>query len=129
MKIMELISRINLFQELAPEDLRHLADHTERRSYGQDEIIFNAGDAGNDLHMIEKGRVEIFIPPNARRARNSAWPYSPLGSSSGNCPCSTGSPVPPPPARSSLLRFSSSSRNRCSPLSRNIPRPRSRSWR
>ncbi len=62
MKVTDLISRIHLFQELAPEDLRHLAEHIERRSFGQDEIIFNAGDAGNDLHMIEKGRVEIFIP-------------------------------------------------------------------
>ncbi|MBN2351460.1 MAG: DUF1003 domain-containing protein [Spirochaetales bacterium] len=69
MKITELISRIHLFQELAPEDLRHLADHTERRSYAQDEIIFNAGDAGNDLHMIEKGRVEIFIPPQREKGK------------------------------------------------------------
>jgi CRP/FNR family cyclic AMP-dependent transcriptional regulator len=62
MKTTELLSRIQLFQELTPKDLRHLADHTERRTFARNEIIFNAGDTGNDLHMIEKGRVEIFIP-------------------------------------------------------------------
>jgi CRP/FNR family cyclic AMP-dependent transcriptional regulator len=62
MKITELLSRIHLFQELTPKDLRHLADHTVRKTYKMSEVIFNAGDSGNDLYMIEKGRVEIFIP-------------------------------------------------------------------
>ncbi len=62
MKTTELLANIDLFREMTPQDLAHLASRTEQLRFPRKKIIFNAGDAGNDLYMVKSGRVEIYIP-------------------------------------------------------------------
>jgi CRP/FNR family transcriptional regulator, cyclic AMP receptor protein len=62
MKTTDLLSSIDLFHEMTPNDLNYLASRTETLACTGRKIIFNAGDQGNDLYMIRSGKVEIYIP-------------------------------------------------------------------
>jgi CRP/FNR family cyclic AMP-dependent transcriptional regulator len=69
MKPTDLLSNIDLFREMTPQDLTYLGSRTESLSFSRNKIIFNAGDAGNDLYMIRSGRVEIYIPQKKKENR------------------------------------------------------------
>ncbi len=62
MKTTDLLSSIDLFREMTPQDLAYLASRTEQIRCPRKKIIFNAGDTGNDLYMIKSGKIEIYIP-------------------------------------------------------------------
>jgi len=55
------LRRLDLFSELAEDELEVLASHLSRRAFRQGEVIFVRGDAGNTLYFIESGRVRIVL--------------------------------------------------------------------
>jgi CRP/FNR family transcriptional regulator, cyclic AMP receptor protein len=69
MEIIELLSQIPFFQELAPADLKNLAKQTELRICIKDEIIFNEGDTDKALFLVKSGEVEIYIPHEDNKKR------------------------------------------------------------
>src|SRR5919109_3140640 len=48
-----------LFAGLAAEDLVALAANLQRRRYGKGQFIFQQGDAGLSLYLVESGKVKI----------------------------------------------------------------------
>ena len=48
-----------LLRGLADEDRRAVLSRMARRSYRRGETLFHAGDPGDSLHLIDKGRVAI----------------------------------------------------------------------
>jgi CRP/FNR family transcriptional regulator, cyclic AMP receptor protein len=55
----ELLRAIPLFESLDADDLQRLASRLEERNLEKNEIVFNAGDEGATLFVIQKGAVEI----------------------------------------------------------------------
>jgi CRP/FNR family cyclic AMP-dependent transcriptional regulator len=55
----ELLANIPLFESLTQEDLNGLTVRLEESEYAPDEVIFNQGDEGTSLFIIEDGAVEI----------------------------------------------------------------------
>jgi CRP/FNR family transcriptional regulator, cyclic AMP receptor protein len=56
-----LLSNIPLFESLAPEDLTALAARLEERPFEPGAAIFNQGDEGATLFIINEGAVEISV--------------------------------------------------------------------
>ena len=55
----ELLANIPLFESLTEEDLNGLTVRLEERDYAPGETIFNQGDEGSSLFIIEDGAVDI----------------------------------------------------------------------
>jgi len=58
----QLLKNIKLFSSLDEADLARLLALAVRRQYPEGEILFNLGDEGDDLYVIQKGRVKVTIP-------------------------------------------------------------------
>jgi len=55
----ELLAHIALFESLTADDLAALSQRVEEVQYDQGEVIFQQGDEGSSLFVIEDGAVEI----------------------------------------------------------------------
>jgi len=55
----ELLANIPLFESLTPEDLDALARRIEDAQYNDGDVIFQQGDEGSSLFLIDDGAVEI----------------------------------------------------------------------
>jgi len=55
----ELLANIVLFESLTADDLASLSQRVEEVQYEQGEVIFQQGDEGSSLFVIEDGAVEI----------------------------------------------------------------------
>jgi len=55
----ELLANIPLFESLTQDDLNGLTARLEERDYAPGEVIFNQGDEGSSLFIIEDGAVDI----------------------------------------------------------------------
>jgi uncharacterized membrane protein len=55
----DLLANIPLFESLTEEDLAALSNRLEEIDYNEGDIIFNQGDEGSALFVIEDGGVEI----------------------------------------------------------------------
>jgi CRP/FNR family transcriptional regulator, cyclic AMP receptor protein len=53
------LARVKLFADLAAEDLVALAAELKRRRYGKGQFIFQQGDPGLCLYLVESGKVKI----------------------------------------------------------------------
>ena len=53
------LARVKLFADLAAEDLVALAADLQRRRYGKGQFIFQQGDPGLCLYLVESGKVKI----------------------------------------------------------------------
>lgn len=53
------LGRVKLFAGLAAEDLVALAANLQRRRYGKGQFIFQEGDPGLCLYLVESGKVKI----------------------------------------------------------------------
>ena len=63
----ELLSRIPMFEGLAPDDVRALAASLVERHYGAGQLIMNLGDVGTSMFIIARGHVNIHLPGEASR--------------------------------------------------------------
>lgn len=53
------LQQVAMFSELAPEDLRRIAEQVEERRYAPEEVIYRFGDSGDEMLVIASGRVRI----------------------------------------------------------------------
>ena len=72
----ELLANIPIFESLTPDDLQSLVSRLEEISYAQDEVIFNQGDEGSSLFIVEDGAVDISYGEGRRRRRSSLRGWS-----------------------------------------------------
>jgi len=61
MERVAFLRSIPLFRDLSDEVLRHIATESRRRLFRAGEVIFHQGDAGSTCHVIERGRVRVFV--------------------------------------------------------------------
>jgi len=59
--ILTVLSRIPVFRDLSKKELKAIERILHRRTYKKDEVLFNEGDPGVGMYIIEKGRVNITI--------------------------------------------------------------------
>ena len=62
-----LLREIPLFEALSSDDLGVLASRLVERSYRAGEVIFNQGDAGDEMYIVADGHVNIHLPGEASR--------------------------------------------------------------
>ena len=62
-----LLRSIELFEGLSGEDLRVLADNLERRPFAAGVSVFEQGDAGDAMYIVESGDINIHLPGEASR--------------------------------------------------------------
>ncbi len=62
MEFNPLISRIPLYQRLSEGDLRDLQGRLEKIEIPKGEVLFQKGDAGSKLFIVEQGAVKIVLP-------------------------------------------------------------------
>lgn len=56
------LAEIELFSGLGPEDIAALSQVVTERSAKANEHIFSAGDRGNEMYLIRRGRVNALLP-------------------------------------------------------------------
>ena len=61
----EMLDGVELFEHLNDEDRRSLAEVIDRRPLKKDEILFQAGEQGDSLFVVQAGEVELFIKDTA----------------------------------------------------------------
>jgi CRP/FNR family transcriptional regulator, cyclic AMP receptor protein len=68
----ELLANIPLFESLTPEDLASLSGRLEAMDFNEGDVIFNQGDEGSALFIIEDGAVEISYGEGKSKVRLAA---------------------------------------------------------
>jgi len=56
------LRKVTFFSQFSPEALARVAALLKPRTLASGELLFNKGDAGDELILIERGRVAIFMP-------------------------------------------------------------------
>lgn len=59
--IYSVLSKIPIFKDLTKRELKSIERILHRRNYKEGEVIFNEGDPGVGMYIIEKGRVNIIL--------------------------------------------------------------------
>jgi CRP/FNR family cyclic AMP-dependent transcriptional regulator len=59
--IYSVLSKIPIFTDLTKREMRAIERILHRRTFKESEIIFNEGDPGVGMYIIEKGRVNIIL--------------------------------------------------------------------
>jgi CRP/FNR family cyclic AMP-dependent transcriptional regulator len=62
MSLPEVLWKIPIFANLEKSDIALLEASLIEREYGAGHMIFNRGDRGDSLYIIQKGRVKVSIP-------------------------------------------------------------------
>ncbi len=55
-----LLQRAEIFRGVALHDLEHLSRAVSERTYRHNDILFNEGDEGDTLYMIEAGQIHLY---------------------------------------------------------------------
>ena len=53
----ELLARVPVFAELAPQDLQQIAELAVPRSFGPGQVVFREGDASDTCYIVSEGRA------------------------------------------------------------------------
>jgi uncharacterized membrane protein len=67
MDIVPLLRSIPMFYGLTDEDLQHLAGALVERRFAAGTMIFDMGDEGSEMYIVESGDVNIHLPGDASR--------------------------------------------------------------
>ena len=62
-----LLASIPLFESLSPEDLDHLGSQLEERALEEGEEIFDKGDPGDAMYLIDEGAIDISLGSGKQR--------------------------------------------------------------
>lgn len=57
--ILTVLSKIPVFNDLSKKELKAIERILHRRTYKKEEVLFNEGDPGMGMYIIEKGRINI----------------------------------------------------------------------
>lgn len=57
----ELLSRIDLFSELTPEELAAVAQVAQVHKFPRDTVVFDTGDAADAVYVVASGKVNIVV--------------------------------------------------------------------
>jgi small-conductance mechanosensitive channel/CRP-like cAMP-binding protein len=63
------LSGVPLFKPLPPELLHELAVQTDRRLYAPGEMVIKEGDAGAELFVVERGKVDVLVQHGKKSER------------------------------------------------------------
>jgi SulP family sulfate permease len=66
------LGEFELFRELPPDVLASLAESVDQRTLRTGEAAFHRGDAGDEIFLIRRGRVEILLPLEGGRHHHVA---------------------------------------------------------
>ena len=58
--ILEIIENIPIFEGLSKKGYKLISSILHLREYGKGELIFNEGEAGNGMYIIQKGKVKVY---------------------------------------------------------------------
>lgn len=58
--IAEVLQKTDLFQDVNFEDLKALAEVLDTQEYEPNEVLFNLGDIGDAMYIIQSGQVRIY---------------------------------------------------------------------
>jgi cGMP-dependent protein kinase len=58
-KVMMLLSRVDMFAGKSPNDLRYIASHSRLQEYDKNEVVYRYNDEALSMFIIKKGSVEI----------------------------------------------------------------------
>jgi CRP-like cAMP-binding protein len=58
-RMIELLSKVELFTELDDEQLARVADVAQTRTVSKDKVIFHAGDMADAVYIVSSGKVKI----------------------------------------------------------------------
>ncbi len=58
----QLLKNISLFEQLPPEKLEEVAARLESRTLEEREVLFEMGEPGDELYVVESGTVGIYVP-------------------------------------------------------------------
>jgi CRP-like cAMP-binding protein len=61
MNVAEQLQQIDLFREVALDDLYALTERLKREFFPKGTVLFHANDIGDTMYIIEKGRIRIFM--------------------------------------------------------------------
>lgn len=57
----DALERLPLFKPLSPALMHELATQTERRLYAPGELVIQQGDYGDELFIVERGKVQVLL--------------------------------------------------------------------
>jgi len=60
--LFQKLSKVDLFRQLPPEEVQLIIPHIISKEFNNNEIIFNKGQQGDSLYIIDEGEVSIFDP-------------------------------------------------------------------
>ena len=80
-KILEIIARTPLFQNLSEEDLRKLRLIARDKFYSKGQTVFSEGDDGNGFYVVAAGKVKIYkvSPEGKEQILHIYGPGNPFG--------------------------------------------------
>lgn len=64
-EIKRLLKQVTLFRGLSDDQLGRMAQITRYEEYAADDVIFEQGDAGDKMYIIQSGQVEVQVKDHA----------------------------------------------------------------
>jgi CRP-like cAMP-binding protein len=59
-----LLAKCDILRSMPPEAIDELLDHVDRRELTPGEVLFRAGDPGDALYIVARGKVHVLQPPS-----------------------------------------------------------------
>ncbi len=73
MELQKVMKRVELFRGLNDNQLKRLADISQRESYGQGQVICRQGEPGDRMFVVAEGQVEIKLEDQAGASRSAVY--------------------------------------------------------
>jgi HEAT repeat protein len=61
MERMVFLRRVALFQDLSPDDLKHVAEISTEHAFSDGAVIAEEGDPGDELHVVVSGEIRVLV--------------------------------------------------------------------
>lgn len=61
------LRRVRLFADLAPSDLKQIAEVATENAYPEREVIAEQGETGDDMHIVVSGEIRVLISSGTQR--------------------------------------------------------------
>jgi hypothetical protein len=61
MERMVFLRRVSLFQDLAPDDLKHVAEISTEHAFSDGAVIAEEGDPGDEMHVVVSGEIRVLV--------------------------------------------------------------------